>query len=197
MIIDALDEAVSPEQARNIISEVITPVAGTCADAGVQVIVGLRRADAEGDLLGAFGSAAILVDLDGEEFFAREDLAAYALATLQLAERGQGGNPDADEAIAGPVAGRIAELSDRNFLVAGLTAQAHGLFDTTPVDPAALSFSPEVNSVMHEYLRRIPSVAGMPKPVRGADGAGVRGGARVPGQPVASGYRDAVRRRRA
>ena len=165
VIIDALDEAASPEQARKIISEVIMPVAGTCADAGVQVIVGLRRADAEGDLLGAFGSAADLVDLDDEEFFAREDLADYALATLQLAERGQGGNPYADEAVAGPVAGRIAELSDRNFLVAGLTAQAHGLFDTTPVDPAALSFSPEVKSVMDEYLRRIPSIAGMPRPV--------------------------------
>ena len=164
VIIDALDEAASPEQVRKIISEMIMPVAETCADAGAQVIVGLRRTDAEGDLLEAFGGSAELVDLDGEEFFAREDLAAYALATLQLAEREHGGNPYADEVVAGPVADRIAELSDRNFLVAGLTAQAHGLFDTAPVDPAALSFSPEVTSVMREYLRRIPDVAGIPSP---------------------------------
>ena len=55
VIIDALDEAAGPEQARKIISEMIVPVAETCADAGAQVIVGLRRADAEGDLLGALG----------------------------------------------------------------------------------------------------------------------------------------------
>jgi hypothetical protein len=165
VVIDAIDEAVSPEQARIIISKVIMPVAETCVDAGAQVIVGSRRTDAEGDLLGAFGSSAVLVDLDGEEFFAWEDLAAYALATLQLADREQDSNPYADDVFAGPVADRIAELPDGNFLVAGLTAQAHGLFDTTPVDPAALSFSPEVTSVMHNYLRRILHVAGMPRPV--------------------------------
>lgn len=164
VIIDALDETVSPEQTRVIIREVVLPMARRCADAGAQVIVGLRRADAEGDLLEAFGRSAELVDLDSEEFFAREDLAAYAMATLQMADRDEIGSPYADDAVARPVADRIAELSDANFLVAGLMAQTHGIFDAEPVDPAALSFVPEVTSVMREYLRRIPEIAGMPRP---------------------------------
>ena len=40
VIIDALDEAASPAQARAIISSVVLPLAETCSDAGVQIIVG-------------------------------------------------------------------------------------------------------------------------------------------------------------
>jgi WD40 repeat protein len=158
VIIDALDEAASPAEARAVVTKVIAPMIETCADVGAQVVVGSRRADGDGDLLGTFGGAARLVDLDDTEFFAGDDLTAYALATLQLAGHERAGNPYADNTVAGPVAGRIAELSEQNFLVAGLTARTHGLYDDTPVDPALLSFSPKVADAMREYLRRIPLV---------------------------------------
>jgi len=165
VIIDALDEASTPEEAHAIIREIILPMAQKCADVGAQVVVGTRRTDAAGDsLLGKFGSSIKLVDLDDEHFFARKDLEDYALATLQLADRQGNGNPYADDKIARPVARGIAELSKRNFLVAGLTAREHGLFDEAPIDPESLSFSPDVSNAMREYLSHIPDVEGLPKP---------------------------------
>jgi len=158
VVIDALDEAATAAEARLVVSKVILPLAETCAEIGAQVIVSSRRSDGDGDLLGAFGGAARLVDLDRPQFFAEEDLAAYALATLQLAGDEHPGNPYADDEAAATVAQRIAALSDGNFLVAGLTARTHGLYDETPADPAALSFSPKVDDAMREYLKRIPPV---------------------------------------
>lgn len=158
VIIDALDEAVSPEQARLIIGAVILPTAWTCADVGAQMIVGSRRADSEGALLDAFDGQARLVDLDDAEFFADEDLAAYALATLRLAGDERPGNPYDDDEATRLVADRIAALSGRNFLVAGLTARMHGLHDEAAADPVELSFSASVDDAMHEYLRCIPPV---------------------------------------
>ena len=182
VIIDALDEASTPEEAHAIIREIILPMAQKCADVGAQVVVGTRRTDAAGDsLLGKFGSSIKLVDLDDEHFFARKDLEDYALATLQLADRQGNGNPYADDKIARPVARRIAELSKRNFLVAGLTAREHGLFDEAPVDPESLSFSPDVSNAMREYLSRIPDVEGLPKP---ADLLTALAFAEAPGFPV-------------
>jgi len=162
VIIDALDEAASPAEARLLVSKVITPMAETCADVGAQVVVGTRRADGDGELLEAFGGVARLVDLGTPEFFAEEDLAAYALATLQLAGDEGTGNPYADDTIAEPVAVRIAALSDSNFLVAGLTARTHGLYDEEPTDPETLSFSPKVDDAMRQYLAHIPPLAGVP-----------------------------------
>ena len=52
VIIDALDEAASPAQARAIIDQVVLPLAETCSDVGAQVVVGTRRRDDGGDLLG-------------------------------------------------------------------------------------------------------------------------------------------------
>jgi len=49
VIFDALDEAASPEQARAIIDQVALPLAETCSDAGVQVVVGTRRRDDGGN----------------------------------------------------------------------------------------------------------------------------------------------------
>ena len=158
VVIDALDEAASPAEARLVVSKVITLLAETCADVGAQVVVGTRRADADGGLLASFGGAAKLVDLDEPEFFAEEDLAAYALATLQLAGDERVGSPYAVDAVAIPVANRIAALSDSNFLVAGLTARTHGLYDGVAPDPAVLSFSPKVDDAMREYLKCIPPV---------------------------------------
>ena len=158
VVIDALDEAASPSQARAAISKVILPLTETCSDVGASVIVGSRRRDDEGDLLAAIGSSQRVIDLDDRQFFAGEDLAAYALATLQLAGDERPRNPYLDDDIARPVADRIAELSDANFLVAGLTARTHGLYDDSAVDPVELSFTPTVDAAMREYLRRVPPI---------------------------------------
>ena len=115
MIIDALDEATDPEQARRIITKVILPLTETCADVGAQVIAGSRGSVGDVDLLAAFGESMEKLDLDGPGLFADDDLAAYALATLRLEGDERDGNPYADEDVANPVAARIAELSDRQL----------------------------------------------------------------------------------
>jgi WD40 repeat protein len=161
VVIDALDEARTPAEARTVIAKVILPLAETCADVGAQVVVGARRSDLDGDLLTAFGESAKVVDLDKPEFFAEEDLAAYALAMLQLEGDERADNPYADDAIANPVATRIARLSGGNFLVAGLTARTHGLHDETAADPRELTFSSHVDDAMREYLSRIPDMEGV------------------------------------
>lgn len=155
VVIDALDEAASPAEARLVVSKVITPLTEISADAGVQVVVGTRRADAGGDLLASFAGAAKLVDLDDRAFFDEADLASYALATLRLSGGERPASPYADDAVAITVAHRIAAFSGNNFLVAGLTARSHGLYDEVAPDPATLSSSPKVDDAMHEYLNRV------------------------------------------
>src|SRR5262249_59917992 len=103
------------------------PLAGPCSDAGAQVVVGTRRRDDGGDLLGRFGGALAAIDLDDPRYFAGEDLAAYALACLQLAGDERPGNPYDDDAAAARLASKIAALADRNFLVAGLVGRSHRL----------------------------------------------------------------------
>ena len=156
VVLDALDEAASPEQARLIVSELVLPLARAGAGAGAQVIVGTRRRDDGGDLLARFGHP-MIVDLDHSDYFARADLAAYAQATLQLIGAERPGNPYADPAVAAPVAARIAELAEPNFLVAGLVARRHGLYDTAPVSPDELSFSADVDDALARYVRRLPA----------------------------------------
>jgi WD40 repeat protein len=159
VLIDALDEATD---ARAVIAKVILPIAETCADVGAQLVVGSRRRDDHGDLLDAFGPALKIIDLDDERFFVKEDLTAYAHAVLQIERPG---NPYASDDVAVPVAVKIAELSAGNFLVAGLTARLHGLYDETPVSPADLSFTPTVDAAMYDYLHRLPPVPGVsPEP---------------------------------
>src|SRR6266568_1253603 len=162
VIIDALDEAASAAQARAIIEMVALPLAETCADVGAQVIVGTRRRDDEGDLLGRFGGALAALDLDDPRYFAEDDLVAYARACLQLAGDERPGNPYADDAIAAPLASPIAAMSGQNFLVAGLIARSRGLYDEGAVDPAQLAFSVTVDSALAAYLQRLGPVAGLP-----------------------------------
>ena len=83
----------------------------------------------------ASAAALDLLDLDDPEFFAEDDLTAYALACLQLAGGERPGNPYTDDALAVPLAARIAAVSGQNFLIAGLIARSHGLHD----DPARRS----------------------------------------------------------
>ena len=162
VIIDALDEATDPEQARTIITKVILPLVESCADVGAQVITGSRRSVGEVDLLAAFGESMQKLDLDDPALFSDDDLAAYVLATLRLEGGERDGNPYSDETAARPVAARIAELSDRNFLVAGLIGRAHGLHDEQAADRASLTFTASVDAAMRQYLQRLAPVSDVP-----------------------------------
>ena len=162
LIIDALDEATDPEQARKIITKVILPLVESCADVGAQVITGSRHSVDEVDLLAAFGESMQKLDLDDPALFSDDDLTAYVLATLRLEGDERDGNPYSDETAARPVAARIAELSDRNFLVAGLIARAHGLHDEQAAEWASLAFTASVDAAMRQYLQRLAPVADVP-----------------------------------
>jgi WD40 repeat protein len=152
LIIDALDEAATPEQARALVHEVILPLARSCAPVGVQVVVGTRRADNRGDLLAELGPDVDMIDLDTTRFFTESDLAEYALATLQLVGAERPNNPYSDRKVAEPVAGRIAWLAKGNFLVAGLVTRARGLRDVEPVDPRRVTFTATVADALDTYL---------------------------------------------
>ncbi|GAA2624735.1 trypsin-like peptidase domain-containing protein [Actinomadura fulvescens] len=156
VVIDALDEVTSAAEARAIIKQIVVPLVETCARTGVQVVVGTRRHDDGGDLLLHFGQAKSEIDLDKAEYFELDDLAAYAEATLQLLGDERSDNPYNDPAVAAPVARRIAELADRNFLVAGLVSRAHGMHDERAIAPADISFTPRVEDALRKYLERIP-----------------------------------------
>jgi hypothetical protein len=161
VVVDALDEASDPAQARAVITGVVLPIAETCADVGAQVAVGTRRSDDAGDLLRVFGPARTTVDLDDSRYFAVEDLAAYAQATLQLRGDERPGNPYKPDETAAPVAARIAERAERNFLVAGLVARTHGLYDDTAISPTAISFTPSVESTLATFLDRLAPIGGV------------------------------------
>ena len=161
VVIDALDEAASPEQARIIIDHLVLPLVETCSDLGTQIVIGTRRRDDGGNLLHRFGGTPAVLDLDAPRYFAEEDLAAYALACLQLTGDERPGNPYADEAIATPMASRIAAMSNRNFLVAGLTSRSRGLHDTHAADPEQLTFPATVDIALEAYLKRLSGVAGL------------------------------------
>ncbi|MGW2638727.1 trypsin-like serine protease [Streptomyces sp. NPDC001348] len=158
VVIDALDEATNAQEARTILSRIALPLAETCADLGVRVVVGSRRKDDAGDLLSPFGAAVRLLDLDAPEYFEQADLAEYALACLQLFGDERPDNPYNDDRIAVPIADRIATLAAGNFLVAGLVARAHGMHDSRPVDREELSFAPTVNEAVREYIALLPPV---------------------------------------
>ncbi|MFE1771575.1 trypsin-like peptidase domain-containing protein [Streptomyces sp. NPDC059008] len=180
VVIDALDEATSAQQARLIARHIAIPLAETCADLHVRVLVGSRRRDDAGSLLDPFGKAARVVDLDAPEYFDAADLTAYTMATLQLLGDERPDNPYGDDRTARPVAARIADLADANFLVAGLTARAHGLHDAHAAAPADIAFTPTVAAALQEYLARLPAVDGAPA----ADALCVLAYAEAPGLPL-------------
>jgi WD40 repeat protein len=161
LVIDALDEAATPRDARILVDTVLLPLAQTCADVEAQVVVGTRRTDDAGDLIGAFGLAASIIDLDEPTYFAKADLVAYAMSTLQLQGAARVGNPYADDAVALPVAHRIATRAEQNFLVAGLVARTHGLYDTRAVEPARLDFTATVDDALDRYVAGLSSVDGV------------------------------------
>ncbi|MFC7276395.1 trypsin-like peptidase domain-containing protein [Paractinoplanes rhizophilus] len=160
LIVDALDEAADPEQARLLIRDVLLPLARAGRAVGVQVVVGTRRADGSGSLLDEFGADPDVVDLDHPDYFAESDLVDYTEATLRLLGDPRPGNPYQESAVARPVARRIAQLARRNFLVAGLVARAHALRDAVAVDPAATAFAGDMASALTAYLDGLPPAGG-------------------------------------
>ncbi|MER6187672.1 trypsin-like peptidase domain-containing protein, partial [Streptomyces sp. NPDC001652] len=161
VVLDALDEAASSQHARQIISHIARPLAEELHHLGVRVVVGTRRQDDAGPLLEHFGAARI-IDLDTLRYFTQADLVAYVLATLQLRGDERLGNPYNALDIALPVAERIAQLADRNFLVAGLVARAHGMHDRQPADVGHLHFPPTVDAALNSYLTLLPRTDGVP-----------------------------------
>ncbi|MBU8858269.1 hypothetical protein KSK32_13675 [Micromonospora sp. WMMB482] len=157
LVIDALDETADPGQARQVVDDLLLPLARECGRYGARVVVGTRRGDDRGDLISCFGGPVELVDLDTPEYFAEADLVNYALATLRLLGAERPGNPYNDPAAAALLARRIAELAKGNFLVAGLVARAHALRDIEPVDPASVSFSATVAHALDSYLAGLPA----------------------------------------
>ncbi|RSD11985.1 trypsin-like peptidase domain-containing protein [Amycolatopsis eburnea] len=161
VIIDALDEAASPEQARAVLRDVILPLSQTCAASGVQVVIGTRGSDEDGSLIDALGNAAAVIDLDSDAYFEQRDLVSYALACLRLEGDERIDGPYADESVATPVAERIAELAGTNFLIAGLIARSHGLYDRRAVAPNDISVNQTVESALGGYLGRVADVDGV------------------------------------
>jgi hypothetical protein len=185
LVIDALDEASDPGQARTIATGLLVPIAATCADAGAQVLVGTRRVDDAGELLQVFGPAATTIDLDTPRYFHLADLTAYTVATLQL--RGSGPtNPYQDHQVAEQVARRIAELAEPNFLIAGLVAPS-----PRPLrHPARRPRRHLLHRQRHGHPQRLSGPGGAGGGVarpRRADRAGLRRGARVPRRAVGTG----------
>lgn len=157
LVLDALDEATDPAQARMVIDDILMPLARDCGPRGLRIVIGTRRSDDHGDLISRFGGNAELVDLDAPEYFAESDLADYAQATLQLIGAERPGNPYADPTVAAPLARRIAALAKGNFLVAGLIARAHALRDNTAIDPDEVSFTATVAHALDTYLAGLPT----------------------------------------
>ncbi|MGH3625745.1 MAG: WD40 repeat domain-containing protein [Sciscionella sp.] len=161
VIIDALDEASDPTQARAIITDIVVPIAQHCAGLGARVLVGTRRSDDAGDLVGVFGPAQRTIDLDDPHYFTLEDLTGYAQATLQLRGAERPNNPYQPDELAAPIAARIAALANQNFLIAGLVARTHGLYDEAPITPDEVSFTADVESTLARFLDRLPPVHGV------------------------------------
>ncbi|MGW4541677.1 WD40 repeat domain-containing protein [Streptomyces chartreusis] len=161
VVIDALDEAAGSHQTREIIRNIARPLAEDLHPLGVRVVVGTRRQDDDGLLLEEFGTPRI-IDLDNPPYFSQADLTVYALATLQLHGDERPDNPYNSLKIAESVAERIAQLADRNFLVAGLTARAHGMHDMQPVTTGELDFTPTVDAVLASYLARLQETDSVP-----------------------------------
>ena len=156
VVVDALDEATDGMEVRRIVRAILLPLAVSCARDGVRLVVGTRRRDERGDIVGALGHAALVIDLDSVTYFSESDLSEYALACLQLTGDERVGNPYADTKVALPIASKIAAISHGNFLAAGLLARSHGLYDVEPVSDSSLQFGTSVSSALDEYLDRLP-----------------------------------------
>lgn len=153
IIIDALDEADDP---RAIIRLVILPLC-QLTSAIAQVVVGTRRKDLQGDLIRSFASAEMLIDLDAAEYFDQQDVLKYAEAALRVQDPGHPRNPYADSSHTTAIANRISEISGTNFLIAGVMAHYHRMYDRNVVLPGAVGYTATVSNVLNFYIDRLNS----------------------------------------
>lgn len=158
IVIDALDEAHSPVEARAIALDLLIPLVETCQHVGLQVIVGSRKRDDEGDILRSLGPGLELIDLDDSAYFEIDDLVAYSLATLQLDGDDSRQSVYRDATASLPAAERIAHLAAPNFLVAGLMARSYGIYDQVPATADQIFFTGSVDDAFRRYLSRVPNV---------------------------------------
>lgn len=156
LVIDALDEAASPAEARAVVRDIVLPLGRGLAGPGVRILVATRRRDDQGDLLAEMPGAELL-DLDSADYFAEPDLAAYVVATLQSAGADRPRNPYGDDRVAMPVAERIAALSRGNFLVAGLVARTRALRDDEPLPAERVAFTATVGDALDRYVDGLPA----------------------------------------
>jgi hypothetical protein len=127
VVLDGLDES---SEAEALISDVLIPLARTAEVAlRVRLLIGARSAYK--DLIGSF-SPRIVIDLDTTEYFEFDDLVHSVEDRLRIERNG---NPYRDSQTARPIATRIAQLTEPNYLVALLTADNHSLNDKHPVRP--------------------------------------------------------------
>lgn len=152
LVVDALDEAASPGEARRLITDVLLPLADTGRAWNAQVLVGTRTGDAAGDLLGCFADQATVIDLDSPEYFSRSDLVGYIEATLRHAAAARPGSPYTNPAVTGPVAQKIATLAGKSYLAGELVARAYGERDLVPPTTDQLPASDTVDSALEAYL---------------------------------------------
>ncbi|GFJ93162.1 trypsin-like peptidase domain-containing protein [Phytohabitans rumicis] len=162
IIIDAVDEAATEHDARAVLTGIVLPLVQGCGQLGAQVVCGSRRHDSAGELLRVLDGAMQKIDLDDSAFFSLEDLRAYTLGTLRLVGAERPGNPYTDLTVAERVAARIAALAEPNFLVAGLDARRHGMYDEVAADPLTLTLTATVDAALDAYLDRVPPIEGTP-----------------------------------
>ena len=187
MVVDALDEAVTPGDARLIIRQLLVPLVETCSDVGAQVLVGTRRRDDTGDLIAGFGRAHRDLDLDHPRYFELADLVGYAEATLRLVGDERVANPYADHGATEPLAERIARVAAPNFPHRG-TDRPHSPARDEPADPATVAADPH-------RRRRAGRVPGTPRPAARTGRPGPRSPAAGPAPPTAKRERRAGRGR--
>ncbi|WP_244941610.1 WD40 repeat domain-containing protein [Thermopolyspora flexuosa] len=164
VVIDALDEVSNPAEARAIIHEIALPLVETCADLRIQIVIGTRRYDAQGNLLDELPRGYEIIDLDDPRYFDITDLVSYALASLRLVGDERVDNPYRDDTVALPLAEHIAKLSDRNFFIAGLIARTHGLHDQQAATPHEITSS-YATDTLRTYIHQLPQVGEMPAEV--------------------------------
>ena len=158
LVIDALDEAASPNEARLIASSVVRRL--VTEGRSVRVVVATRRYDGAGHLLHSLG-ASVEIDLGDSGYTEFDDVVEYAVACLQLRGAERPGNPYDDDLAAQGLGVRIAQVASGNFLIAGLLARRHGQADTVTTDPSSLSGVTTIETALLDYLSILPGESGV------------------------------------
>ncbi len=158
VVVDGLDEAVTPMEADRIARTLLAPLA---ADANIAVLAGTRRGR-DNRLVRAFGPRAVVIDLDDPAYFEFDDLVSYAAASLRLDHDPASASPYRDDPATEAVARAIASAANPSFLVAGLAARARAedlevIDTTTPGRQTGQGFPADVDAAMAEYLQHVPN----------------------------------------